>query len=75
MNHEQARRWLDNAWNLVLSSGLAEPDTKIDRLVDSDVQSIRYAHLAICMGTDVIAVSRQDPGEASTSLVRSNQRR
>jgi len=35
MNHEQARRWLDNAWNLVLSSGLAEPDTKIDRLVDS----------------------------------------
>jgi len=50
MNHEEARRWLDNAWNLVLSSGLAEPDTKIDRLVDSDVQSIRYAVLTQILG-------------------------
>ena len=45
MDNTEARQWLDNAWRWVLKDKQEEPDSVIDRLVNSDVLSIRYAIL------------------------------
>lgn len=50
MDNDEAREWLDGAWDRVLETGIREPDTEIDRLVNSSVLSIRYAILTQMLG-------------------------
>ena len=50
MDNAEARQWLDEAWGRVLETGSAEPDGEIDRLVNSEVLSIRYAILTQMLG-------------------------
>ena len=50
MNNAEARKWLDEAWDQVLESGTGEPNSEIDRLVNSKVLSIRYAILTQMLG-------------------------
>ena len=50
MDNAEARKWLDVAWTRVLETGVGEPDSEIDRLVNSKVLSIRYAILTQMLG-------------------------
>ncbi len=50
MDNIEARKWLDGAWDRVLETGIGEPDTEIDRLVNSKLVSIRYAILTQMLG-------------------------
>lgn len=50
MNNAEARQWLDDAWRRVLDAELGKPNGEIDRLVNSDVLSIRYAILTQMLG-------------------------
>ncbi len=47
---ETARRWLDDEWASVLSSVDKAPDPDIDRFVDSNSVSIRYAFVTQLLG-------------------------
>ena len=50
MNNAEARKWLDGAWRRVLETGTGEPDSEVDRLVNSKVLSIRYAIVTQMLG-------------------------
>jgi len=46
----EARQWLEKAWGQVLETDPGEPDVTIDHLVNSSVQSIRYALFTQLLG-------------------------
>jgi len=50
MDIEQTRQWLNAIWSETLEKGTNEPDAEIDRLVNSEVLSIRYAVLTQFLG-------------------------
>ncbi len=50
MNNIEVRQWLDEAWSRVLEAGSGEPNVEIDRLVNSELASIRYAILTQMLG-------------------------
>lgn len=50
MDNAQARKFLDEMWDRALKSGTDAPDDGVDRLVNSDLLSIRYAILTQLLG-------------------------
>ncbi len=50
MDNSEARQWLADTWRQVLEDEPGDPDTEIDRLVNSNVLSIRYAILTQILG-------------------------
>ena len=50
MNNAEAREWLDGAWTRALETGTSEPDSEVDRLINSKVLSIRYAIVTQMLG-------------------------
>ncbi len=50
MNNAETRKWLDGAWKRVLETEIGESDSEIDRLVNSEVVSIRYAIMTQMLG-------------------------
>jgi len=50
MDNAEARQWLDEVWARVLSDGACEPDSEVDRLVNSKLVSIRYAVMTQMLG-------------------------
>ena len=50
MDTAEAREWLDRTWEKALKTDDEAPDPEVDRLVNSDVVSIRYAVLTQLLG-------------------------
>ena len=50
MNAERAREWLDRAWAKALKDDVKNPDPEVDRLINSNLVSIRYAVLTQLLG-------------------------
>ena len=50
MNDDELVEWLDLRWNSILSSTDQEEDSDVDRLVNSDTVSIRYAFVTQLLG-------------------------
>ncbi len=50
MDNLETRKWLDKNWSKVLEANLGKPNSKIDRLVNSKVLSIRYAIFTQILG-------------------------
>ena len=50
MDNTETRLWLDSEWRSVQCAQNAEPDPEVDRLVNSNVVSIRYAVITQLLG-------------------------
>ena len=50
MDNSQARSWLNEEWASVLRRSYNDPDPEVDSLVDSKVQSVRYALFTQLLG-------------------------
>ena len=50
MTSTEARSWLDTEWDIVLSAPETDPDPEVDRVVDSEVLSVRYAVVTQTLG-------------------------
>ena len=50
MNNTEIAKWLDDAWSRVPQTGADESDEEVDRLINSKIQSIRYAVLTQILG-------------------------
>lgn len=50
MDNAEARAWLDAEWEATLSASDREPDAGVDQVIDSKVQSVRYAAVTQLLG-------------------------
>ncbi len=68
MNEDALIHWLDSQWEQALAQYTSEPDCEIDRFVDSQVVSIRYAFLTQLLGKhadsarDLLCLQRGERG-------------
>ena len=50
MNNQEIRVWLDAVWAEVLAEGVTTPDPSVDKFIDSNRTSIRYAVVTQMLG-------------------------
>ncbi len=66
MSPEQVRAWVDTEWQRVLEEAEGEPDPDIDRFVNSNIVSLRYAFVTQLLG------KAADPARSLMCLQRSS---
>ena len=68
MDNDEAHEWLAGAWDRVLETGIGEPDSEVDRLVNSSLVSIRYVTLTQMLGKSPTQTAKHTREESNPFL-------